>query len=64
MKCKTYQELLEDYVFANAQSRNDPNNELKTNRLDLAIRRLRAVTPVFNHVATSDQQVAITVKGR
>jgi predicted deacetylase len=64
MKHKSLEELLEDYVFANAQSRNDPNNEFKTNRLNLAIRRLRAATPVFNHVATSDQQVAITVKGR
>jgi len=63
MKHKSLEELLQEYVLAVNESIEDPDNSAKTNRRDLAIQRLREATPVFNHVATSDQQVDITVRG-
>ena len=63
MKHKSLEELLQEYVLAVKESIEDPDNSAKTNRRDLAIQRLREATPVFNHVATSGQQVDITVRG-
>ena len=63
MKHKSLEELLQEYVLAVNESIEDPDNSAKTNRRDLAIQRLREATPVFNQVATSNQQVDIRARG-